>query len=119
MRKPITLQLDAATVTFRELLDELLRFKKLENLSPRSIDFYEDCGERFAAFFGEATPCTDISEDTFYDYIEYLQKKNPDLRPSTLRSYLTGVRAILYYGMKKGYITQFTVRLPSLFRNME
>jgi len=114
MRKPITLQKDAATVTFNALVEELTRFKRLQNLSPRSIDFYEDCGKFFAEFYGGDTTCTEISEETFYDYIEYLQVNKPKIKPATLHSYLTGARAIFYFGMKKGYINEFKVQLPKM-----
>jgi len=63
---------------------------------------------------GEEAICSDISEDTFYNYIEYIHENKPDLRPATQRSYLTGVRAILYYGIKKGYIESFGVQLPKM-----
>jgi len=110
--RPITLQTDAPDITFSELVNELVRFKRLRNLSPRSIDFYEDCGRYFGGFLGEGVMCESITEDTYYDYIEHLDETKPDLKAATLRSYLTGVRAILYYGMKKGYIKQFSVELP-------
>jgi len=91
-----------------------VRFKRLRNLAPDTIDYYEDCGNYFAAFLGEGTLCQSITEDTYYNYIEYLHQTKPDLKPATERSYLTGIRAILYYGMKKGYIQQFTVQLPKV-----
>jgi len=113
-RKPITLQLEADSVTFTELCEEVMRFKRLHNLSPQTIGYYEDCGKYFTEFYGADTTCASITEDTFYDYIEYLHQNKPNLKPSTLRSYLTGLRAILYYGMKKGYIKDFSVQLPKI-----
>ncbi|MCL2106853.1 MAG: tyrosine-type recombinase/integrase [Oscillospiraceae bacterium] len=112
--KPITLQTDASEVTFAELSEEITRFKRLRNLSAQTIRYYEDCGRYFAEFFGADNTCDKISENTFYDYIEYIHEHKPDLRPATLHSYLTGIRAILYYGMKKGYVKQFSVLLPKM-----
>jgi hypothetical protein len=37
-RKPITLQQDAATITFNELMEELTRFKRLQNVHVHNAD---------------------------------------------------------------------------------
>ena len=110
--RPITLQADAPAASFDELCAEFIRFKRLRNLTPDTIKYYEDCGKYFAAFLDEEAMCENITESTYYDYIEYLGETKPDLHAASLRSYLTGIRAILYYGMKKGYIKQFSVELP-------
>ena len=112
--RPITMQPETPSITFEELRAEFIRFKKLRNLAPDTIKFYEDCGRYLADFFGGDVPCQSISEDTYYSYIEYLHKTKPDLKPATERSYLTGIRAILYYGMKKEYIPKFAIQLPKM-----
>ncbi|MCL1857751.1 MAG: hypothetical protein FWF92_00775 [Oscillospiraceae bacterium] len=45
----LTMQPNANAVAFKELFDEFIRFKTLQNLSPQSIRYYEDF-----AFFGRA-----------------------------------------------------------------
>ena len=112
--RPITMQPDTPNITFGELCAEVVRFKRLRNLAPDTIDYYEDCGNYLAEFLGEETLCQTITEDTYYNYIEYLHQNKPHLKSATERSYLTGIRAILYYGMKKGYIQQFAVQLPKM-----
>jgi len=112
--RPITMQPDTPSITFEELRAEFIRFKKLRNLAPDTIKFYEDCGRYLVDFFGEDVPCQTITEDTYYRYIEYLHETKPDLKPATERSYLTGIRAILYYGMKKEYIPNFSIQLPKM-----
>jgi len=102
--RPITMQPDTPNITFGELCAEVIRFKRLRNLAPDTIDYYEDCGNYLAEFLGEDTLCQSITKDTYYNYIEYLHQTKPHLKAATERSYLTGIRAILYYGMKKGYI---------------
>jgi len=112
--RPITMQPDTPNITFGELCAEVVRFKRLRNLAPDTIDYYADCGNYLAEFLGEDTLCQSITEDTYYNYIEYLHQTKPHLKSATERSYLTGIRAILYYGMKKGYIQQFAVQLPKM-----
>ncbi|MDR2525665.1 MAG: phage integrase SAM-like domain-containing protein [Oscillospiraceae bacterium] len=118
-RKPaaarsITMQSDTPNITWGKLCAEVVRFKRLRNLAPDTISYYEDCGRYFADFFGEDALCQTITEDTYYNYIEYLHETKPDLKTTTERSYLTGIRAILYFSMKKDYIQQFRVQLPKM-----
>jgi len=42
--RPITMQPDTPNVTYGELCAEVIRFKRLRNLAPDTISFYEDCG---------------------------------------------------------------------------
>ncbi|MCL2105467.1 MAG: tyrosine-type recombinase/integrase [Oscillospiraceae bacterium] len=112
--RPITLQAEPSAASYAELQAEFIRFKKLRNLSEQTIKYYNDCGRFFADFFSEAAMCDQITEDTYYDYIEFLHDNKPNLSPATERSYLTGLRAILYYGMRKGYIKEFIIQLPKV-----
>lgn len=114
LTQPLTLQQETPAAAFSELCAEFIRFKKLRNLAPDTISYYEDCARYFTDFFSADTMCASITEDTYYDYIEYLHETKPNLSPVTERSYLTGIRAILYYGMKKGYIKEFRVELPKV-----
>jgi len=112
--KKLTLQPNSNAVAFNELFIEFIRYKTLQNLSPQSIRYYEDCYNYFIEFSKKDGVCSDITENTFYNYIEHIHKNKPELSTATLRSYLTGLRAILYYGMKKGYINNFHVQLPKM-----
>ena len=112
--KMLSLQQSSSETTLKDLFDEFIRFKTLQNLSPETIKYYDDCYRYFVEFFGEVAVCSEISEDTFYDYMGHIHDTKPNLSPATQRSYLTGVRAIFYYGMKKGYINNFQVQLPKM-----
>ena len=114
MTKKLTLKPNSYAVALKDLFDEFIRFKTLQNLSPQSIRYYEDCYNYFIEFSNKDGVCSEIIENTFYDYIEHIHEFKPNLSTATLRSYLTGLRAILYYGMKKGYINGFKVQLPKM-----
>jgi len=92
LTRPLTLQADAPAANFDELCAEFIRYKKLRNLAPGTIKYYEDCGRYFGDVLGEDEMCENITEDTFDDYIEYLNETKPELSTATLRSYLAGVR---------------------------
>lgn len=105
-------------VTLQDLFDEFNRFNKIKNLSPKTIEYYEEKFRYFCEFIDKDTQCENISENTFYDYIAFL-RENKQIKDATLKSYLTAVRAILYYGIKKGYIKQFTVQIPKMDKTIK
>ena len=41
--RPISLQPETSEITFEELCAEVVRFKRLRNLAPDTISYYEDC----------------------------------------------------------------------------
>jgi len=112
--KILTLQNEDEKIVLKEVFDEFMRFNALKNLTSETIRYYDDCYRYFLEFFGEKTFCSKITEDTFYSYIEHIHEHKPNLSSASLRSYLVGLRAILYYGMKKGYINEFKVQLPKM-----
>ena len=76
MKKKLTMQPNSNTVAFKELFDEFIRYKTLQNLSPQSIKYYEDCYNYFIEFAEKEKNgvCSDITENTFYDYIEHIHE---------------------------------------------
>jgi len=72
--KKLTLKPDSHRIPVKELFDEFIRFKTLQNLSPQSIKYYEDCYNYFIEFSNKDGVCSDITENTFYDYIEHIHE---------------------------------------------
>lgn len=89
-----------------EAFEKFIRMKKRQNLSVETINFYNDCFRYFGEFFDVSQDCSKISLDTYYDYIEHLQT-NKKANPTTINSYLRGLRTILYYFMDEGYTLKF------------
>jgi len=97
-------------MTIQEVFDRFLRIKKANNLSPDTISHYEVHFRYFSEFFDVTKPCCEITQDTYYDYIEYLQNTR-NANSTTINSYLCSLRAILYYFMEQGYMKKFNVKL--------
>ena len=110
----LTLQQNSNEINLNELFEEFQRYNTLQNLSSETIKYYDSCYRYFTEFISEDISCSQISEDTFFRYLEYIKKNKPELKSASLRSYLTGLRAILYYGIKKGYIDNFQIQLPKM-----
>ncbi len=96
--------------TVQEGYDRYIRLKKLANLSEETIRGYGVSFRYFTNFFDASRPCSDITKDTVYDYIEHLQK-NTKANATTINTYLKGLRTLLYYFMEEGYTKRFKIEL--------
>ena len=94
----------SASVSLQALFEKFILFKQVRNLSEESLVYYRNCYNFFAEFFGEKRPCSDFTEDIYYQYIMHLKQTRPNLKDVTLNSYLRGLRVILYYAMDLGYL---------------
>jgi len=97
-------------MTVQDCFDKFMRVKRLQKLAPDTIRYYESCFNRFKKYFNAEQPCSMITKDIYYDYIEYLGN-NTNANTVTINTYLRGVRAILYYFMEEGYTKQFKVEM--------
>ena len=107
----LSMQSNPTSLTLEELFNRFIAFKKIKNLSPESIDYYENCFEFFTGHYSATLPCAEITKDVCLGYIQYLQQTRPHLKDVTLNTYLRGVRALVYYGMELGYIPKFKLEL--------
>ena len=96
--------------TVQEGFDKLIRIKKAKSLSPDTISHYEIHFRYFSEFFNVLQPCSAITLDTYYEYIEHL-KDTRNANSITINTYLGSLRSILYFFMEEGYMPKFTVKL--------
>ena len=77
--RTLTMQPKTADLTLQAVFDKFISFKKIKNLSPRSIEYYEGCFEFFAKYCPADQPCADITKDICLGYILYLRQNRPKL----------------------------------------
>jgi len=106
----IKLARDTKDMKVQEAYEKFIRIKKAKNLAEDTIKHYAVGYRYFSEFFDVSCPCTDISIDTYYEYIEYLQK-NKNANSVTMNTYLGALRTILYFFMEEGYINHFDIKL--------
>lgn len=99
----------STTISFQDLFSFFLAAKKASNLAEATIKNYEDTEKNFTKIFGEGITASDITENTVITYINYLQDKG--LNGVSINTRLRTLRAILYWGMDRGYITPFKIHL--------
>ena len=107
----ILMERDLRNISVQDGYDKFIRMKKIQKLSPATIRYYETGFRYFARYFDPLQPCSIITKDTFYDYIEHLGNTT-NANTITTNTYLRSIRTVFYYFMKEGYTKEFQVTLP-------
>jgi len=112
-RRVISLQEERQEMPITDAYQVFRRVKVNNNLSSRTIKHYDDIMELFGNFAGglDGVYCNAISRDTIEEFIEFLKSRNPEIRATSINSYLKDLRTILYYFMERGYLRNFAVKL--------
>lgn len=87
---------------------DFIKYCRVKNLSSATIEYYEDCFSKFTEFYYDELE--DITSDTVDDYVLYL-KRNTDMNDVSINTYKRGLRVILYYFMKLGYVEEFKITI--------
>ena len=102
---------DMGAITVQDGFDKFMRMKQLQKAAPDTIRYYTNKFRYFTKYFDPSQPCSVITKETFYCYIEYLEA-NTNANSVTINTYLRGIRALFYYFMQEGYTKPFKVTLP-------
>ena len=95
-----------------ELFNEFNLHCKARNLSSKTIEFYYFCWKPFNQFLeNEDIQLCDIDIATINSYVVYLKEENTK-NDVSIATRTRGIRTILYYFMKHGYISDFKIMVP-------
>lgn len=86
---------------------DFIKFCKVKNLSSATIIYYEDCFCKFREFYTDEIG--NITDEVVDNYVLYL--RGQDLADVSINTYLRGLRVILYYFMRLGYIKEFKITI--------
>lgn len=111
MRDKIVMQF-GEDLTLEKAFEEFIQMKTVMNSSPETIKYYNGIFRYFTEFFGENRLCTDVNERVIIDYLMYIKTHKPNVSQKTVCTYIRGLRAILYFMMKSGYVENFKISLP-------
>ena len=106
----MTMQTGSKDITLAKLFEKFMAYKKIDNVAEDTVIYYDKCFKTFCEFYDSQNMCSEISKDICLEYVSFLRAKNT-MKDVTINTRLRGIRAILYYGMEHGYISEFKVRL--------
>ncbi|MCL2816963.1 MAG: tyrosine-type recombinase/integrase [Clostridiales bacterium] len=110
MKKRLNL-MPAEDLSLQEGFEKFIQLKRAVNLSQATLEGYASSFRYFADFTGADINCKTISNNTVLEYISYLRRTRPNLANTSLNAYLRGLRAILYFLMRGGYMPKFEVSM--------
>ncbi len=106
MRMNEKLQNKSLTEGFREFIVHC----RVKNLSPRTIDSYEECFNSFGKFYSVSNCINKINKEVLDNYIFWL-RETTGFNDISINSRLRSIRVILYYFMNLNYMQHFKIRL--------
>lgn len=95
-------------ITLDEGYDQFIKYCKVRNLRPATIEHYDGTMKSVYKFIEPKTLISTINESTIESFILYLQTEL-NIKDVTINTYLRTFRTILYYFMRLGYMKEFKI----------
>lgn len=89
---------------------EFLNHCVASNYAFDTIIYYENVIHNFSLFLNLEEPVTVLTKRKIQEYQMYLAEKQ--LAEKTIKTYISGLRTVLYYFMEEGWIEQFHIETP-------
>lgn len=117
MAKKIKMNEKVEAMTFAQCMDKWYRHCKVNNYAEKTITYYENTIHVFNKFFDETRLAETIDEDTLQDYILYL--KDSGVKDTTIKTYIGGLRTVLYFFMDNGWVDYFRIKVPKCAKQIK
>lgn len=108
MRQKLQMINNKEVKTLNEGFSEFINYSQIKNLSPYTIKFYKNVFNIFTKFYSSEFYIEDIDLSTIQNYIMFL-KNEMNENEVTINTNIRGIRSILYYFMKLGYLKEFKI----------
>ena len=97
-------------ISFRELYNEFRKSREYLNVTDKTLKHYDSCFRVFSNYYDVDQPCSEFNQEVISEYVFQLKKKGT-VNEISVNGYITAVRAIAYFGMERGYIKGFAIKL--------
>ncbi|WP_338433211.1 tyrosine-type recombinase/integrase [Clostridium tyrobutyricum] len=99
-------------ITISQVQTEFENNLKERGLRPVTLRFYNNILEAFYKFKDYNDPVSSITESTINDFIIYCRNIRQNSQ-NTISTNIRGLRTFLYFAMKKGYLSDFKIHVPT------
>jgi integrase/recombinase XerD len=104
------IEINTESITFDRGYDEFIFYCRTRNFRPATIQFYDNTIRTIYKFIDPKMPIKDITKATVDNFIVSCQNEL-EVKDITINTYLRGLKTILYYFMKLGYMENFHIAL--------
>lgn len=98
------------SISIEDGFNQFIKYCKVKNYSQYTIQYYKNTIHTFGLFNSLDNDIGSIDENLIDDWLIYLNEKQ--LSSKTVKTYVCGMRTIIYYFMKKDYIESFKISIP-------
>ncbi|WP_373205923.1 tyrosine-type recombinase/integrase [Clostridium tertium] len=112
MRRKLTIRKEN-NMTFEEGCQEFLNSCKARNLREGTLKHYRESINSINRFIEPNTSINNFNEDTVGNFV-ITCKENLDVSDTTIYTYSRDLKTLLYFFMKREYISTFKIELPSV-----
>lgn len=117
MAKKMKLNENAGAMTFEQCMEKWYKHCRANNYAQKTITYYENTIHVFNKFFEKSRLADEIDEETIQDYIIYLQDSG--VKDTTIKTYIGGLRTVLYFFMDSDWIESFRIKVPKCVRQIK
>lgn len=86
-------------------------FIEIKNRSKNTLKQYNTCYKYLTKVIDPNIKCKDLTKANVSKYIDYLRERNPNVRNTTINTYLRPIKAFFYYLMDEELIKKFKISL--------
>lgn len=108
MRKKIELKRQVNKKSFEEGYREFVLNCNIRNLSPYTIKHYDQIVHIWSKYFDVSMAICEINSVVVDNFILFLRNEM-DENDTTMNTNIRGIRTVLYYFMKLGYLNEFKI----------
>lgn len=115
--KKIKINQQIASLTFEECYRKWRKHCIANNYAEKTVTYYDNTIHVFNKFFDKEKLASEIGEETIENYVIYL--RDSGVKDTTIKTYIGGLRTVLYFFMDKEWIEEFKIKVPKTVKRIK
>lgn len=115
--KKIKINQQISALTFEECYIKWRKHCIANNYAEKTVTYYDNTIHVFNKFFDKEKLASEIGEETIENYVIYL--RDSGVKDTTIKTYIGGLRTVLYFFMDKEWIEEFKIKVPKTVKKIK
>lgn len=104
-------------MTFEECYGKWRKHCIAGNYAEKTVTYYDNTIHVFNKFFDKTRFVDEIGKETVEDYVIFL--RDSGVRDTTIKTYIGGLRTVLYFFMREGWVEKFNINVPKTVKQIK
>jgi len=119
-KKRFSLKTDTAcSPTIRQGFEEFLMSRNAKGVREATLKGYQYYINQFSMFCDDTLTIDTVNAKNIYEFVMWLQKRNPAISATTVNGYLRHLRTVINYWGEQNYLTPFKITLQKAEKNLK